>query len=52
MVNNLKRAAAPAALMFAVLAGESVQAQEVTAKVSGRVMMDWSIVDAENADMD
>jgi len=52
MRKYFERAAAPMILAMALVGTETAQAQELTAKVSGRVMMDWSIVDAENADTD
>jgi len=40
-------------ILWVALAGiNHAQAQDITAKVGGRVMIDWSVVDAENADVD
>jgi len=50
MVIKLERAAALAVLASSLMIAEAAQAQDITAKVGGRVQMDWSIVDAENAD--
>ncbi|NNE59172.1 MAG: hypothetical protein HKN36_13785 [Hellea sp.] len=44
--------AATMALATALIAAETVQAQEITHKIGGRVQMDWSMVDADNANMD
>ncbi len=52
MQKYLERAAASTILALAIVGADTAQAQEMTAKVSGRVMMDWSIVDAETADTD
>ncbi len=52
MFKKLERTAVPAVVIMALMAAETAQAQEVTTKVSGRVMLDWSIVDAENANME
>ncbi len=40
------------AIIGALMMADYAQAQEITHKIGGRVQMDWSIVDADNADMD
>ncbi len=52
MTKKFERVAALAVLASSLMIAEAAQAQDVTVKVSGRVQLDWSIVEAENADAD
>lgn len=52
MIIKLLKTAAPVVIAVSMLNLENAHAQEVTTKVSGRVMLDWSVVNADNANMD
>jgi len=51
-MNYKRNLAASVAIGTAMIFAETAIAQEITHKIGGRVMMDWSIVDADNANTD
>lgn len=51
MVYKIEKAGAAALLVCSMMGAEAVQAQDITADIGGRVQMDWSIVDADAANM-